>query len=173
MVKKLLLLALLILTFYAGYRVVFPSNNLSNDNLDIIIPEGKEETYNKIVSDIKKEFRDKKTKKHTKVKAKKTIKENYKEVSYNNDKILLKIKGREVKGENLFATFYLYNNTSSKINKRIFINCKGLDKNKREVDSFSWSGNLKLNSKKTSLIKDLDLGIISNFNIKNITCEAR
>lgn len=158
--KKLLLLTLIVLTVYSAYQVIIPKKESDKIINEIIIPKGQKSKY----QDIIKKVKSRNSKYNTK--NKKDIETAY------TPRIKIKIKDKYSDSSKLFISAYLYNNTNKTINEKIFIKCDGLDSSNKKVDSFSWSGNLKLKSKKTYLVNDINMGYINAYNIKKISCSV-
>jgi len=174
MIKKLLLGTLLILTMYSGFRVLFPSKE--ENKLEIIIPKGKEKVYNEIIEKIKKE--NNKNFSKTKIiedtyKSIKKEKENKKiikkETTTSKNGILIKIKEKRIVNNELIISIYLWNK-NPEISKKFFLNCNAINKNNEIVDSFSWSGKLRIKQKKTLLLKDINLGYLNARTFNELKC---
>jgi len=171
MIKRLLLGVLLILTMYSGFRVLFPSKE--ENKLEIVIPKGKEKVYKEIVEKIKQE--NSKNLSKTKIiedtyeSIKKEKKVKKKEITTSKNGILIKIKEKRIVNNELIISIYLWNK-NPEISKKFFLNCNALDKNNNIVDSFSWSGKLRIKQKKTLLLKDINLGYINARTFNELKC---
>jgi len=171
MIKRFLLGVLLILTMYSGFRVLFPSKE--DNKLEITIPKGKEKVYKKIVEKIKQE--NSKNLSKTKIiedtydSIKKEKKVAKKEITTSKNGILIKIKEKKIVNNELIISIYLWNK-NPEISKKFFLNCNAIDKNNKIVDSFSWSGKLKIKQKKTLLLKNINLGYLNARTFNELKC---
>jgi len=168
MIKRLLLGVLLILTMYSGFRVLFPSKE--ENKLEITIPKGKEKVYKEIVKKIKQENSKNLLKTKITEDTYKSIKKvKKKEITASKNGILIKIKEKRIVNNELIISIYLWNK-NSEISKKFFLNCNAIDKNNNIVDSFSWSGKLRIKQKKTLLLKDINLGYINARTFNELKC---
>lgn len=170
MIKQMTVVFLLILTLYSGYKLLFPDkNDLSAEN--VIVPPGEEKKYAEIVEKIKKENTPKvviNKKKDLVVKKEK----KYKILKEKPKEILFKVKEKDIEGDTLYLSFYLYNKTTESLKKDLKVVCNAFYKDKA-VDIFSWHKELFLKSKKTYLLKHVDLGNLTVNKFDSIKCELK
>jgi len=168
---KVITILLLILTIYSGLTIFTSSHKRLTIN-DIEIPENKKTEYINIIKEVKESKKHKikvakeqdnnisKQRKHSK-------NDNFKVISKNN--ILFKLKSYKIQNDNLIINAYLYNKGSNSIKKSIYIVCVAYE-DKNAVDQFSWKKEIRLNSKETTLIKDMNFGYATAGGFDTLKC---
>jgi len=168
---KVITIFLILLTLYSGLSILTPNHKKLTIN-DIEIPNNKRTEYLEIIKKVKQE-KERNTKINKEEASPKKMKNNTDQFNIvSNEDILFKLKSYKIQNDNLIINAYLYNKGTRSLNKTIYIVCVAYSDNEA-VDQFSWRKNMKINSKETLLLEDMNFGYATAGGFDNLKCKLK